>query len=171
MRRDTSGFVSAVTVAYLPNMSQSKQTTTASRDPLRPSTSIAALKYLKVRPGQIAMVTLRELAACGIPERALGLVSNALARHAGRMRRAQRSCALLPSRGAGRHRGRAERQRRHVGSGGRLLRPLAGRARASGCFILAHFPRLAIAEAVRGAPSALTLFADAAGPGPRRIIL
>ena len=78
MRSDTSGFVSTDTVAYLPNMSQSKQTTTASRDQLRPSTTIAALKYLTVRPERIAAVTLRELAACGIPERALGLVSNAL---------------------------------------------------------------------------------------------
>ena len=59
-------------------MSQSKQTTTASRDPLRPSTTTAALKYLTVRPERIAAVTLRELAACGIPERALGLVSTAL---------------------------------------------------------------------------------------------
>ena len=39
---------------------------------------MAFLKYHTVRPGRIVAVTLRDLAASGIPARALGIVSSTL---------------------------------------------------------------------------------------------
>ena len=55
-------------------MSHSKQSSSfkLGRDPLQPSMTTMLLKYHTLRPGRIVAVTLRDLAASGIPERALG---------------------------------------------------------------------------------------------------
>ena len=49
----------------------------SSRDPLRPSTSTLSLKYHTVPLERLAAVTLRDLTACGIPARSLGVISAA----------------------------------------------------------------------------------------------
>lgn len=50
----------------------------AARDPVVPSLTQLLLKYHTVASGRLVAVTLRDLAASGIPERALGRVSMAM---------------------------------------------------------------------------------------------
>ena len=49
--------------------------TRGSRDPLDPAKTTVFMKYHTVAPARLVDVTLRDLAASGIPERALGRVS------------------------------------------------------------------------------------------------
>ena len=46
--------------------------TRGSRDPLDPAKTTVFMKYHTVAPNRLVDVTLRDLAASGIPERALG---------------------------------------------------------------------------------------------------
>ncbi len=52
--------------------------TKVARGPLEPSKTTVLMKYQAVAPGRIVKVTLRDLAASSVPERALGRVSKAL---------------------------------------------------------------------------------------------
>ena len=59
----------------------------AARDPLEPSTASVFMKYPTAAPERLVEVTMQDLAASGVPERALGRVSKAL--RARRLRRHQ----------------------------------------------------------------------------------